>query len=72
MRIALDGRMTTPRKDIIVTIENSGHCVDSNITSKTDFLVQPDTTERITNKLRQAIQNKVEIITENQLYELLK
>ncbi len=72
MRIALDGRMTTPRKEIVEIIKDSGHAIDTHITSETDILVQSNTsTERITSKLRKAIQNKIEIITENELYALI-
>ncbi len=73
MRIALDGRMSTPRKEMIDILERNGHIIDSNIDSETDFLVQSNVhTERITSKLRQAIQEKVKIITEDELYEILE
>lgn len=73
MRIAIDGRMSIRREKIIEIIKNSGNKVDNNVSSNTHFLVQRDlNVNRITKKLRNAIRNRVEIITENQLYKLLK
>lgn len=73
LHFALDGRMLLSREEIISDIESVGYTVDSDVTAKTDYLVQSNTPgNRITRKLRKAIQNKVEIITEDQLYLLIQ
>lgn len=66
----LTGTLSKPRKDIVRDIELSGHIFNSSLTKKTNYLIVGD--KPSDSKIEKAKQNNIPIISEEELYNIIK
>lgn len=68
-RFVLTGTLSIPRRDVVAMIESKGGKVTGSVSKKTDYVVVGKTPG---SKYSRAMELSIEILTEEQLEELLK
>lgn len=68
----LTGTLSRLRADVVDAIRAAGGRVVGKISNQVDYLVQGIAPGRVTNKAREAAQNGVIVISENDLFRMLR